>query len=143
MIVVDANVITYLVLKGDYSKVCGDLFVWDSEWVAPRLWHDELCNVLVTYERRGLLDRKSALLAFSDAEAVIGNNQYDVRAERILSVADRTKCSGYDSQYIALAEDLGINLFTFDKKILSLAKDVALKPGDQSRSKSLEKKTAK
>ncbi|MCC5835750.1 MAG: type II toxin-antitoxin system VapC family toxin [Opitutales bacterium] len=131
MIAVDANVITYLVLKGDYSKECEDLFVWDPEWVAPRLWRDELCNVLVTYERRGMLDRKNALQAFSDAEAVIGENQYDVGAERILSVADRTQCSGYDSQYIALAEDLGIKLFTFDKKVLLHAKEVALKPGDQ------------
>ncbi len=131
MIAVDANVITYLVLKGDYSKECGDLFVWDSEWAAPRLWRDELCNVLVTYERRGLLNRRDALQAFSDAEAIIGDNQYDVRAERTLSVADRTRCSAYDSQYIALAEDLGIKLFTFDKKILSIANDVALKPGEQ------------
>lgn len=132
MIVVDANVITYLVLKGDYSTQCEELFAWDSEWVAPRLWRDELCNVLVTYERRGLLARRDALQAFTDAETVIGENQYDVRAERILSVADRLQCSGYDSQYIALAEDLGIKLFTFDKKMLSVATDIALKPGDQS-----------
>lgn len=130
MIVVDANVITYFVLKGDYSKECEDLFLWDSEWVAPRLWRDELCNVLVTYERRGLLNRKDALLAFSDAEAVIGDNQYEVGAERILNVADRTQCSGYDSQYIALAEDLGIKLFTFDKKVLSLPNNIAFKPGN-------------
>lgn len=128
MIVVDANVITYLVLKGDYSQQCCDLFVRDSEWVAPRLWRDELSNVLATYERRGVLQRKSALQAFSDAEAIIGDNQYDVSAERILSVAARTRCSGYDAQYIALAEDLGIKLFTFDKKILTAARDIALKP---------------
>ncbi len=129
MIVVDANVIAYLVLKGDYSKECENLFVWDSDWAAPRLWRDELCNVLVTYERRGLLDRRNTLQAFLDAEAVIGHNQYDVGAERILSVASRTQCSGYDSQYIALAEDLGVRLFTFDKQILSTAKNVACTPG--------------
>jgi len=131
MIVVDANVITYLVLKGDHSKVCSDLFVWDSEWAAPRLWRDELCNIFATYERRGILDRRNALQAFIDAEAVIGENQYDLRAERILSVADRTRCSGYDAQYIALAEDLGISLFTYDRKVLTHASGVALQPGDQ------------
>lgn len=128
MIVVDANVLTYLVLKGDHSRECSALYRKEPEWAAPRLWRDELCNVLATYERRGLLDRRNALLAFADAEAVIGDNQYDVRVERILSIADRTQCSGYDSQYIALAEDLGARLYTFDEKVLSSAQGVALKP---------------
>lgn len=129
MIVVDTNVITYLVLKGDFSGECEALFLSDCEWVAPQLWRDELCNVLVTYERRGLLSRTDALRAFSNAQEVIGGNQFDIRPERILSVANRTQCSGYDAQYIALAEDLDILLFTFDKKILSSVPDIARKPG--------------
>lgn len=135
MIVVDANVITYLVLKGDFSKECGELFLWDSEWLLPRLWRDELGNVLATYERRGLIERKDALLAFRDAEAILGRNEYEIGIERILSVAERTGCSGYDSQYIALAEDLGLKLFTFDKKVLSNSDGIAVKPGDQNSSK--------
>jgi hypothetical protein len=39
--------------------------------------------------------------------------------------------SGYDSQYIALAEDLGLKLFTFDKKILSNSGSIAIRPGDR------------
>ena len=131
MIVVDANVISFLVLKGDNSKTCGDLFLWDSVCVAPRLWRDEVANVLTTYERRGLLDRKDALLAFNDAVAILGGNEYDVSIERILSVAGRTKCSGYDSQYVALAEDLDLKLFTYDKKVLSSCPDIAVKLGSQ------------
>lgn len=129
MIVVDTNVITYLVLKGDFSTECEILFLRDSDWAAPRLWRDELCKVLVTYERRGLLSRTDALRAFNNAEEVMGVNQFDIRPERILSVARRTLCSGYDAQYIALAEDLDIRLFTFDKKILSSVPDIARKPG--------------
>ena len=90
MIVVDTNVVTYLVLNGDYSQSCGDLFSWDPEWSAPRLWRDEFSNVLATYERRGLLTRKEALLAFGDAEAILSRNEYEVGIERILSVAERT-----------------------------------------------------
>jgi predicted nucleic acid-binding protein len=131
MIVVDANVISYLVLKGDNSKICGDLFLWDSVWVAPRLWRDEIANVLTTYERMGLLHRKDALLAFSDAVAILGGNEYDISIERILAVSDKTKCSGYDSQYIALAEDLNLTLFTYDKKILSNCPKIAMRPGAQ------------
>lgn len=128
MIVVDTNVITYLVLRGDYSGECEALYRSDCEWAAPRLWRDELCNVLATYERRGLLGRTDALRAFSNAQEIIFGNEFDMPPERILSVASRTQCSGYDAQYIALAEDLGIHLFTFDKKILSAVPDIARKP---------------
>lgn len=130
MVVVDANVITYLVLNGDFSNECGDLFLWDPEWLVPRLWRDELSNVLATYERRNLISRKEAFLAFHDAEAILSRNEYEIGIERILSVAERTGCSGYDSQYIALAEDLGLKLFTFDKKILSIVKKFAVRPGN-------------
>jgi predicted nucleic acid-binding protein len=129
VIVVDTNVITYLVLKGDYSGECESLFRSDCEWAAPRLWRDEMCNVLATYERRQLLRRTDALRAFSNAQEIIAGNEFDMLPERILSVASRTQCSGYDAQYIALAEDLGIHLFTFDKKILSAVPHIARKPG--------------
>ena len=102
-IVVDANVITHMILKGDFSKDCGDLFIRDSDWVAPRLWKDEVSNVLVTYERNGLLSREEALFAFIDAEAIMRTNDFDIKIERVLTVAKETGCSGYDSQYIALA----------------------------------------
>lgn len=42
MIVVDTNVLIYLVLKGDHSEACSELLMKDSDWAAPRLWKDEL-----------------------------------------------------------------------------------------------------
>jgi len=128
VIVVDANVISYLILKGDHSEDCGKLFVEDSEWAAPRLWRDEVANVLATYERQGCISREEALLAFSDAEAIMSENEYDVSIEKILSVAGRTGCSGYDSQYISLAEELGVSLYTYDKKVLRMAASIAKRP---------------
>lgn len=117
-----------MILKGDFSRDCGQLILEDSDWAAPRLWRDEVSNVLVIYEREGLLSREDALLAFSDAEAIIGENEYDIKIERILGVAKLTGCSSYDSQYIALAEDLGVTLYTYDKKILKNISSLAQKP---------------
>jgi len=128
MIVVDTNIITYLVLKGDHSEACCELLLRDSEWAAPRLWRDELCNVLATYERRGLLSRTLCLRAFADAERVMGHNQFDLRPERILLAAARTGCSGYDAQCIALAEDLNCRLYTCDKQILRAVPDLSRRP---------------
>jgi len=43
-------------------------------------------------------------------------------------VARRTGCSGYDSQYIALAEDLGLTLYTWDRQILDRCPQLAIAP---------------
>lgn len=42
--------------------------------------------------------------------------------------ARRTGCSGYDSYYIALAEDLDVKLYTYDKEILRKCAGLAVKP---------------
>jgi predicted nucleic acid-binding protein len=128
VIVVVTNVIAYLVLKGDQSEVCSNLYEYDPDWTAPRLWRDELANVLATYERQNLLARQDALLAFQDAEAAINGNEFDISIDKILSVSARTGCTGYDAQYIALAEDLGLKLYTFDKRILQKAEELARRP---------------
>lgn len=128
MIVVDANVLIYLVLPGDYSVACSALYSFDPDWHAPRLWRDEVLNVLATYERQGMLSRVDALRAFAGAVDVIGSNEYDLQAERVLSVAARTQCSGYDAQYVSLAEDLGLTLYTFDYRVLKAVPDLAIRP---------------
>ena len=74
------------------------------------------------------MDQQSALLAFQQASSIIWENEYDVQVDRILNVAHRTHCSGYDSQYIALAEDFGLKLYTYDQKILNMCPDFSMKP---------------
>ncbi|MBT5925814.1 MAG: type II toxin-antitoxin system VapC family toxin [Verrucomicrobia bacterium] len=60
----------------------------------------------------------------------MNGNEFELPFERILTVALNTGCSGYDAQFIALAEDLGTQLFTFDQKILKNAKHIARNPPD-------------
>lgn len=128
MIVVDANVIVYYLLPSPYTKQCTALYQNEPEWIAPRLWRDELLNVLATYERNQLLSREDALSIFVDAARLIDANEYDIVAERVLAVASRTGCSGYDAQYVSLAEDLSLKLYTFDKKILRKLPELAVQP---------------
>jgi predicted nucleic acid-binding protein len=55
VIVVDANVIAYLVIPGKFTEVAERLLETDPQWVAPRLWRSEVRNVLATYVRNALL----------------------------------------------------------------------------------------
>ena len=128
MIVVDTNVIAYLLMRGEHSAAADRLLERDPDWVAPRLWLDEFLNVLCTYERNGAIGAKQAMALLEDALALMEDASYEVAPERILATGRRTGCSGYDSHYIALAEDLGLKLFTCDQHILQSCPDIAVRP---------------
>lgn len=128
MIVVDTNIIAYLLIRGERSEAVDRLLADNGEWVAPRLWIDEFINILCTYERNKLIDADESLSLLEDALALMDGRTYELPHERVLAVSRRTGCSGYDSQYVALAEDLGTKLYTCDKKILRACPEMALLP---------------
>ena len=128
MIVVDTNVIAYLLIRGDRSEAADRLQRTDPDWVAPHLWLDEFLNVLCTYERNQLLNAQEVSELLTDALSLMDGKSYDIPPHQILSVSRRTGCSGYDSQYIALAEELGVKLYTNDKKILAACPGLAAIP---------------
>ncbi len=128
MIVVDTNIIVYLLIPGVRSESSERLLHTDPDWVAPHLWLDEFLNVLCTYERKGLFTPQEVSDILADALSLMDTRSYDVPPIRVLSVARRTGCSGYDSQYIALAEELNVPLYTNDKKVLAACPGLALLP---------------
>lgn len=128
MIVVDTNVIAYFLLPGERSKAMDRLHKGDPDWVAPRLWLDEFLNVLCTYERGGTLKLGQSEELLGDALALMDESSYEVDPERVLAAARRTGCSGYDSQYISLAEDLSVKLYTCDRLILQKCPGLAFEP---------------
>ena len=128
MIVVDANVIAYLLIRGEKSEAADRLLATDPDWAAPHLWLDELLNVLCTYERNGFLEASEVSGLLADALSLMEGRSYTIPPHRVLSVARRTGCSGYDSQYIALAEDLGVPLYTNDRKMLAACPELAAMP---------------
>lgn len=127
MIVVDCNILLYLLLRSDFTPAIESLLKSNPEWIAPRLWIDELCNVLCTLQRKGKMNDIEALGIIQDAHQLISES-HEIPPERILSVARRTGCTGYDSQYIALAEDLDLKLYTFDQQILKAVPKTAKLP---------------
>jgi len=128
VIVVDTNVLSYLLIRGDRSDAMDRLLEADADWAAPRLWLDEFLNVLATYERNGFIFPGEVTPILNDALALMQESSYEIPPERILAVARRTGCSAYDSQYIALAEDLGSKLYTCDKRILTACDGLAIEP---------------
>lgn len=61
MIVVDTNVIAYLMLPGDSTPQARGALRKDGDWSSPLLWRSEFRNILVRYLRQGHLQLADAL----------------------------------------------------------------------------------
>ena len=119
MIVVDTNVIAYLWIPGLHNAYAELLLKKESEWVAPLLWRSEFRNVIAGYIRRNLMTIETAVQVMGEAESQMRGKEYSVSSTQVLNLVEKSQCSAYDCEFVALAEDLGIPLVTTDKKILS------------------------
>lgn len=130
MIVVDTNLLAYLLLPGERTAEADAVFERDPVWAAPLLWRSELRNVLATYERRGALELGVALEIMRDAERLMSGNEYAVPSERVLRTASETTCSAYDCEFAVLARDLSVPLITGDAELRRAFPGLAVSPGE-------------
>lgn len=119
MIVVDTNVLAYLLLPGPKTSLAEALLLDHPQWAAPPLWRSEWRNVLATYLRRNLLNLSAALALMQKAEAILSAHDEPVSSEQVLALASSSRCSAYDCEFVAAAQQLGVPLVTEDQMILS------------------------
>jgi len=118
MIVADTNIISYLFLPTPYSDSVDTLYKLDSHWVAPALWKSEFRNVLALYLRKEIITLEKALQLQEKAESIMIHNEFDISSSQVLTLVDKSSCSSYDCEFIALAHHLNTSLITQDKKLL-------------------------
>lgn len=125
MIVVDTNVLAYLLLPGPKTELAEILRQQDRDWVAPPLWRSELRNVLSGYLRRDLLQRSAAVALMQEAEAILSAHEEPVSTELVLELVSTSQCSAYDCEFVAAAQQLDVPLVTEDRAILAAFPDRA------------------
>lgn len=117
MIVVDVNVLAYLLIPGKFTAAAEQLLQEDPSWAVPRLWRSELRNILASYLRADQMDLADAALIFQRAAELIGAEEYEVETTDVLRLSRQSRCSAYDCEYVALAEFLDLTLVTADAKL--------------------------
>lgn len=130
MIVVDSNVVAYLYLPGDHTPKVEALLERDPAWVAPLLWRSEFRNILVDYLRREMLSPESARNLQLEAERLMAGAEHEVGSGLVLELAQRSACSAYDCEYVALAMALGVKLVTMDRQVLRTFPECAVGLGE-------------
>lgn len=125
MIVVDSNIIAYLYLPCEFTAHAEQLLQTQPNWAAPFLWRSEFRNILAGYLRRNILTYQQAVQIQREAEALMAGFEFEVHSTRVLQLVSSSNCSAYDCEFVALALEQNIPLFTLDKKILQSFPDVA------------------
>jgi predicted nucleic acid-binding protein len=125
MIVVDANILVYSLIEGDYTPLIQKLRERDMDWRTTGLCLHEILNVLATYQRRGVLKLAQCRKLLEHAEHFIKVAQCEVEMDAALAVAAKYAITGYDAQYIALAQSLNAPLITEDRKLRDAAPGIA------------------
>ncbi len=116
MIVVDTNVLAYLLIAGDRSKEAQTLYAQDSEWYSEAFVLVEFCNIIVTYQRMGDLSRNQTEQLLNEAEARM-RGLVNVPHIAALRTAQQFVVSAYDARFLAAAENMGTKLVTEDAKL--------------------------
>ena len=126
MIVVDTNVIAYLHIPGERMPLARRAFEKDPEWVAPILWRSEFRNVLAGHMRQRGLPLEEAARLMREAELLFRDAEHTVDSGQVLRLVSSSRCSAYDCEFVALAQQLDVRLVTTDDLILKEFPAVAL-----------------
>ncbi len=125
MIVVDSSVISFLFLEGELTESVKELHRIDSEWITPPILNHEMLNILAVV---GTADQAVAPMEeiWRDIRALLGSRQQVPDPLRSLHLAIELEISGYEAQYVALAQQLNMPLVTEEQRLLEQLPDLCL-----------------
>lgn len=128
MIVVDTNIISYLLFPSEKNEIVEELQLKDGIWVAPPLWQSEFRNVTALFFRKNIITFEDGLEAIGKAEIIMGGFEMQVKSNTVFQLVKESTCSSYDCEFVALAQDLQVPLITYDGEILKTFPSIAQTP---------------
>jgi len=108
LIVVDTNVLAFLLLPGPRTELAELLRSQHRHWAAPPLWRSEFRNVLTKQLRQDQLQLPNAKALMRRAERILSAHEEAVASEHLLQLGSRSSCSSYDCEVVAAAQQLGV-----------------------------------
>lgn len=128
MIVVDANLIGNLLIESEHSSLAIQVFEKDPDWYAPILWQSEVRSIVTSNFRYNRLPLEKALQVMDEAHGLMVDHERYVSSNFVLELVAASKCTSYDCEYVALAQEMKLNLVTFDKQVVEAFPRIAIFP---------------
>jgi len=116
VVIVDTNVLAYLLIEGDHTTAAQDLYAQDPDWQSEAFVLVELTNILTTYTRTGALTREQATKLLAEAEALLSPLP-SVSHQEAYETAAEFGISAYDARFIGFARQMKSKLVTEDAKL--------------------------
>jgi predicted nucleic acid-binding protein len=117
LIVVDTNIISYLLIRGEQTPKARLLLNQEEKWAAPSFWRIEFLNVLMNYSRYQKLPPDDVRSIWKASFHLAHLCEESIEAGQALELALKHKISGYDALFVALAKNLGTVCVTQDKAL--------------------------
>jgi len=125
MIVADSNLIASCVLRSEATDAALALRARDADWRMPRLWRYEVMNIFATMIKAKRMSRTVADRLYRRLVDVLRSGEQDPDPSKVLSLVEASGISGYDAQFVALAQELDAPLVTQDREVLKKFPTVA------------------
>ena len=116
MVLVDTNILAYLLIEGDCTSASQALYARDPDWRSEDFILVEFSNVLTTYVRTKALTHHQGSQLLAKALAILPSLA-SVEHAQAFDAATEFGISAYDGRFIAIAKQMKSRLVTEDVKL--------------------------
>lgn len=116
MVLVDTNILAYLMIDGDRTSAAQALFARDPDWRSETFILVEFTNVVSTYVRTKALTHKQGWALLAEAQEIFPS-LVSVPHAQAYEAAMEFGVSAYDGRFIAIAKQMKSKLVTEDVKL--------------------------
>ena len=117
MLLVDTNVVAYLLIQGDHTASVQELRRRDPDWRSEAFLLVEFTNVLASSIATKRMTVPVAQDSLAKAVSLFDGKLARIAHASVLSIAARHRVSAYDARFLALADQLGRRLVTEDARL--------------------------
>ena len=121
MLLVDTNVVAYLLIDGDHTQAAQRLRARDPDWRSEAFLLVEFTNVLASSIMRKRMTLSLAEDFLAKTVDLFEGKLGSVPHAAVLAIAARQRVSAYDARFLALADQLGSRLVTEDARLRAAA----------------------
>jgi predicted nucleic acid-binding protein len=121
VLIIDTNVVAYLLIEGDYTAAARSLHRRDDDWRSEAFVMVEFTNVLTASIAAGRMDLVLAQRFLADATSLLQGKLTSIPHDPVVSLAVQYRVTAYDARFLALAQQLGSRLVTEDVKLRAAA----------------------
>jgi predicted nucleic acid-binding protein len=122
VVLIDTNILAYLLIEGDRTAAAQELFARDPDWRSEGFILVELSNVIATQVRSKALSREQGARLLAEGYALMPELS-NVPHSKAMEAAIQFGISAYDARFIALALQMKVRLVTEDARLRSAVPD--------------------